>query len=322
MSESPLVTVIIPNYNMGPLLRRLLDSILRQTYPREAFEVIIVDNGSKDDSLNVIAEFAAQAPFAVSVFKKNYRGPAASRGFAASKAKGEILAFIDSDCVATPDWLLAGVRAFSDGAGLVQGMTLPNPQQPRQILEKTITVTKEGPYYETTNIFYRKGAFDAVEGFSPEYEEFGYPFFGEDLDLAWKVKGAGFTSAFAKEALVYHEVFKLTPWQWLIEPRNAMTWPYILKKFPHLRQYMFGKYFLYQATAAFDLLVVGLLLATFCHGAFALLGLPYLLVKLWDDKRFDHLPLKLARTLLALPRAVVIFVVLLYGSIKFRSVLL
>src|SRR5690606_4573406 len=159
LSEFPMVSVIVPTHNRAATLSLLLESLHEQRYPSERMEVIVVHNRSEDGTDAVVQQFAEAAPFPVRYYLKDYRGPMPSRQFGAESAAGEIIAFIDDDCVATPQWLAAGVRAFAPNTGLVQGATIPRPDQPRRFLEKTVEVRRASPYFETCNIFYSREAF-------------------------------------------------------------------------------------------------------------------------------------------------------------------
>jgi glycosyltransferase involved in cell wall biosynthesis len=318
---TPFVTVVIPTRNRRDLLRALLESLQAQTYPADSFEVVVCDNDSDDGTEAMLGELARTTPLALRHVRLPNRGPAVARNHGLGLARGELVAFIDSDCVATPGWLEAAAAAFAPGTGLVQGRTLPNPEQPRHVLEKTIAVTREGPLYETCNIVYRKSAVDAVHGFS-ESEDFAYPLGGEDTDLAWRVKRHGFASAFADRALVHHHVFRISPWRWLPEPWVLLVWPCLTRNVPELRAHLFARYFLFRATAAFDLALLGLLLALAVHGAFACLGLPYLVVRWIECGRFVSPGLRLARIVMGVARSLVIFAALAYGSVRYRSLVL
>ncbi len=173
----PFVTVIIPTFNCASLLKELLESLSVQTYPHQDFEIIVAENGDPAEDLEIISALREHSDQTIRFHKTNFKGPSGSRNFALGLARGEIIAFIDSDCVALPHWLEKGVAAFTGPIGIVQGKTVPNPNHKRHLLEKTVNVTKEGPRYETCNVFYLKRALEKVGFFSPEYEEFGYPFF-------------------------------------------------------------------------------------------------------------------------------------------------
>jgi len=106
LPESPLVSVIISNYNYGHFLREAIDSALSQTYPYT--EVVVVDDGSTDDSRKVIASYKGRV---TPVLKEN--GGYASgcnAGFIASK--GQIIIFLDADDVLLPDTTRSVVAAF------------------------------------------------------------------------------------------------------------------------------------------------------------------------------------------------------------------
>ncbi|MBI5837522.1 MAG: glycosyltransferase [Candidatus Eisenbacteria bacterium] len=316
-TEPPFVTVVVPTHNRRELLERLLDSLAAQAYPSDRFEVLVMDNASSDGTAAMVESRVPGAVHALRLVPQNNRGPALSRHNGLRMARGEIVAFTDSDCTVTPDWIGAGVAAFAPGVGLVQGRTLPNPAQPRHLFERTIEVTRLGPVYETCNIFYRTA--DALEagGFSGSYD-----YFGEDTYLAWRVLRMGRQAVFSPEALVHHEVFRASLRQWLTEPRFAAAWPHMVKTIPELRAHLYHRYFLLRVTAMFDLALVGVALAALAHPVFAALILPYAITRYVECGRHRSPWLRLARILVGLPRALVLFTVLLYGSARHRSLVL
>ena len=103
----PFVSVIVPVRNEESYVADCLRSLLNQDYPWDGFEIIVVDNDSSDRSADVIAQFSVRY-----VFEKK-RGAAAARNAGVRQSKGELLAFIDSDCIAPPDWLSSLVLAFN-----------------------------------------------------------------------------------------------------------------------------------------------------------------------------------------------------------------
>ena len=94
MECDKLVSIIIPVYNVQTYLRECLDSILQQTYKN--FEVILIDDGSKDDSLNLCEEYARKDSRFVVIHKKN-GGVSSARNMGLQFANGEYVTFIDSD---------------------------------------------------------------------------------------------------------------------------------------------------------------------------------------------------------------------------------
>ncbi|HNP61526.1 MAG TPA: glycosyltransferase [Nitrospirales bacterium] len=94
------VSVIVPFYNSERYIQRCVEGLLQQSFPREAYELILIDNNSTDSS----AEKARQYP-GIRLLTEPKQGAYAARNRGLQEAKGEILAFIDADCVPAHDWL-------------------------------------------------------------------------------------------------------------------------------------------------------------------------------------------------------------------------
>ncbi len=94
MRRLPLVSVIIPSYNSEAFITQCLERILEQTYPRERYEVLVVDNAATDHSAEIIKSFP------VKYLYEAQPGPAAARNAGIRAAKGDYLLFIDADCLA------------------------------------------------------------------------------------------------------------------------------------------------------------------------------------------------------------------------------
>lgn len=99
----PLISVIIPIRNSEKTIVNCLQSLTLQGYPN--FELIVVDNNSDDLSLDLVKKFSQQSEIKIQIFFENRVGRAYSRNLGIEKAKGDLIAMIDSDCVAPPDWL-------------------------------------------------------------------------------------------------------------------------------------------------------------------------------------------------------------------------
>lgn len=313
--DLPLVTVIVPTHRRPALLRRLLLSLLTQDWPRDRYEIIVVHNATADATAEVVAEIAAASPVPIAYHATAFSGPGPSRQFGAARARGDILAFIDDDCEATPGWIAAGAAAIAEGHALVQGRTLPHPAQPRRLLEKTVSVTGPTPYFETCNIFYDASVFRAVGGFPAAFVD---RFYAEDTALGWTVRLAGHRTGYAEAALVHHEVFAIGLREWLLTPRTMRHWPFLVREFPALRRELFLGLFLSRLTAAFDLFAAGLLLAPL-HAGFLVLALPYIALRFLDRGRLRHPLHLLARFVFGLPRAAVLAAVLVCASVRARS---
>ncbi len=99
---TPLVSIIIPLYNMEEFIRETMDSILATTYP--ALEVVVVDDGSKDSSLSIVEEYAAKDA-RVKVFTQPNSGACTARNHAIRMANGEFILPVDGDNLITPDFV-------------------------------------------------------------------------------------------------------------------------------------------------------------------------------------------------------------------------
>lgn len=94
-SGSPLVSIVMPCYNAAPHLREAVDSVLRQSY--ENVELIIIDDGSTDDSPTIAAAMTAANPGRIRLLRTQRAGPYPARNFGIGNAGGEFLAFLDAD---------------------------------------------------------------------------------------------------------------------------------------------------------------------------------------------------------------------------------
>jgi GT2 family glycosyltransferase len=192
--------VIVPHLDDLDRLACCLTALDRQSLPRHAFEVIVGDNGSACGIAAVRAIAKGARVIAVAE-----RGAGPARNAAAVLARGDVLAFIDSDCVPHPDWLRAGLAALAH-ADLVGGavdVSVEDPQRPTgpEAFELVFAFdnrryVEELGFSVTANLFTTRAVFDAVGGFRT-----GVP---EDLDWCRRAQAAGYRIAFAEDARVLH----------------------------------------------------------------------------------------------------------------------
>ena len=165
MTAEPVVSVVIPCFGRRDRVRKALLSTFAQDLPKERYEVIVVDSSPDDAVASVARELAGSAPCALRLFRKPPEGPGPSRNLGIAKARGEFIAFMDSDCEAAPGWLRQGLAAFEEGVGIVQGRTLPDPEGRPSLLTWCPTNERESCVYECANLFYRRVALASVPGF-------------------------------------------------------------------------------------------------------------------------------------------------------------
>lgn len=97
------VSIIVPVYNVERYVEKCIRSILDQSY--QNIEIIIVDDGSMDDSYNICADLKKESPDKIELFKKENGGLSSARNFGLSRAKGEYISFVDSDDIISQDFI-------------------------------------------------------------------------------------------------------------------------------------------------------------------------------------------------------------------------
>jgi glycosyltransferase involved in cell wall biosynthesis len=314
-------SVVIPAYGRPRLLEKTVRSALAQDLGAGRFEVIVVDSSLDDENARLVEPWAKESGVPLTLYRKDPEGPGPSRMLGARRARGRIIAFLDSDCQATAGWLRAGLAAFGAGVGIVQGRTLPNPDQPIGIFTRYVRIEAENPRYEGANVFYRRECLAAAgeppADMTPRDER---PTGGEDAVMAWRVKRAGWASTFAAEALVFHEVVPIPVRTWLYEKRMLML-PWLAREVPEMRGEFFLRYFVDLPQACLTLLLAGVILSAWSP-LWLGFAVPYALVRALEPTRTLRGARRVARVFVYLPRDLLTFGLLLRGSIRYRTVLL
>ena len=249
------VSVVMVTKNRRDLLERCLDALAAQTRPAD--EVLVVDNGSTDGTADLLS--ARTTPKGLVVLSGPSDGSVAhARNLAVARAGGDVIAFTDDDCRPRPTWLEALAAGLRDGVDIVQGRTIADPQQELRPLSRTQWTPCEWGGYETCNIAYDRrvlpgggdpaaGPFDldfagnVAAALGPLFAR--YPF-GEDTEMAWRVKRAGAVSRFAACAVVEHHVF---PPDTRLQLRRAFLtagFPLLVQRVPELRRAMLWRRYL------------------------------------------------------------------------------
>lgn len=240
MIDAPAISVVVSTFQRASRLPRLIDALERQDIDQR-FEVVIVDNGSSDETWLTLERLSAGSALDLRPVRLAVnRGPSGGRNAGWRAARGSVIAFTDDDCRPTPEWLgrLSGPLCTVD---IAQGTTLPDPEHESRwgAFSRSVEITGEDGFYETCNIAYRREWLERLGGFDESFR-----LTGEDTDLAWRARKAGARTTFVDDAVVYHEV---SASDWRSHVRDKFRWgdvPLTVKRHPHLRTEIYaGRWF-------------------------------------------------------------------------------
>ncbi len=205
IEKSVFVSVIVPVYNNIKPLETCLHSLQNQTYSKECYEVIVVDNASQEDISSVANQFSQ-----VTLAYESKPGSYAARNKGISLAKGEILAFTDSDCIPAENWIEKGVEKLLQvhNCGLVAGkieLFFQIPDQPTAIefydaitsLNQKQHVNKD-KFGATANMFTFASRFKNVGLFNDELKS------GGDMEWGQRVSSQGYKVIYTEEVCIKH----------------------------------------------------------------------------------------------------------------------
>jgi GT2 family glycosyltransferase len=202
--ELPLISVIIPHLNQPDALRACLRSLDAQSLDRSQFEVVVVDNGSSSSPEPVVAEHPGAR-----LLEEAEPGPGPARNRGAREANGSILAFIDADCRAHPDWLRAARRALqSSDEDTVLGGDVQIWRSDTNVWTSIEAYESIFSYDQKAHIERRKfsGTGNLVLRRST-FEKVG-PFRGitvaEDVDWGQRAAAAGIGLRYVQDMIVFH----------------------------------------------------------------------------------------------------------------------
>ncbi len=176
-----MISIIIPAFNEEECLPQCLDSIFNLEYPREKFEVIVIDNGSTDRTREIAASYD------VLLLQDSTKNVSGLRNLGARHAKGEILAFVDADCVVARDWLVNAEKYFGDLSVAAWGGPPGVPenstwvQRAWSVLRQNQQPVEFVEWLGAINFFVRKCLFNKVGGFDESLITC------EDVDLSYRL---------------------------------------------------------------------------------------------------------------------------------------
>lgn len=180
-----MVSIIIPAYNEEKLLPDCLDSLLGVDYPADKMEIIVVDNGSSDRTRTIAESYGAV------VLRDDKRTVSGLRNMGAEAARGEILAFVDADCMVARRWLEAASKYYDDRNVSVWGAApgLPGDatwvQSTWIIIRGNSETVQAVSWLESMNLFARRDTFRKAGGFNEALHTC------EDVDFCYRMAHYG-----------------------------------------------------------------------------------------------------------------------------------
>lgn len=189
----PFVSIIIPAFNEEAYISECLNALADQTYPKDRYEVIVVDNGSIDRTKTIASKFGV-------ILLDKERGPVgAVRNFGATEAKGDIFAFLDADCVAPTDWIERGVSLLTGTEKSVFGGGYKIRKEPYWMEKFWLLEDSELPKdLLGGSIFITRSAFFEVGMFNESITS------GEDTKLSESLREAGYSVLMSDYLSVVH----------------------------------------------------------------------------------------------------------------------
>lgn len=200
--SQPFVSVIVPVCNGASCIAKNIESLLAQTYPKDRFEIIVVDNGSTDGTEEIVKKYPA-----LFLQENKIRTSYAARNKGLAHACGDIVAFTDADCVARRDWISWGVASLLENtAGIVGGkisFTFSQKPTAAELTDSIINLHNESSVARhraarTANLFAWKKVFGEIGFFDARQKS------GGDMELTGRAARKGCVVAYSGRAVVDH----------------------------------------------------------------------------------------------------------------------
>lgn len=203
----PSFSIIIPTHNRPQQLRQCLEAVVRLDYPKERFEVIVVDDGSELAPAGVIKSFTDSLQIALLI--QPNAGPASARNYGAQEASGDFLAFTDDDCQPEPNWLRAFAEVLSREPGCLAGGRTINELSNNPFSEASQIIVdivyrhynqqpQAATFFASNNMAIARDGFYKLNGFDNAFRT------SEDRDFCARWLQIGGRMVYVADALIGH----------------------------------------------------------------------------------------------------------------------
>lgn len=200
--ENPCISVIIPAFNSRSTLGQAIEACLRQDYPKDRLEVIVVDDGSTDDT----KEIAGHYPVIYIYQKKG--GPGAARNAGWKRARGEMIFFTDADCIPEKNCLAImhksicdkRVDAVAGSYGIKNTEYITARCIHAEIMFRHLRMPDYINSFGTYNVLIKKSVLEDLSGFNEDYLTSS----AEDSELSYRMLKRGYKVYFERKSIVFH----------------------------------------------------------------------------------------------------------------------
>ena len=199
-------SVIICTYNRAPLLKRTLESLARQTISPDRYELIVVDDGSQDDTAGVCDMARNKMPDLKYIYTGENYGSARSRNLGIQKASGYYILFTDDDCIPEEDWIEKMIDALRHEpivAGAVKSAYYNYYKLCHNIAEfHAVMPGEKRDYIEFiagANMGFQRPVLEEFQGFQEDNR------YAEDMEFILRARQKGYHPFFARNAVVIHD---------------------------------------------------------------------------------------------------------------------
>jgi len=201
-----MISIIIPMFNAEKTIIQTLKGLEDQM--ESDFEVVIVDDGSTDDSSKLVTKFKNQSELTIKLLHQKNSGPAKARNLGVEHSEGDIILFLDSDCIPPENWVEEMVKPLNKKiVGCNCGYRVKNKESLiARYIDYEIAKRHEklmGRSIDTIGTYsasFMKNVFEKIGGFDTKYRAAS----GEDFDFAFNTKKMGYDLVFTDKTFVYH----------------------------------------------------------------------------------------------------------------------
>ena len=228
----PTVSVVVPTFNRGARLSRCLDSLVNQTYPKDRYNIIIVNDGSHDTTEDVLREYEKKATCGFIWITQENQGIAGATNTGIARSNADVICFTGDDCIAESDWITHLIRGFTDDSvGAVGGRIesyQPLTSLQRYVEDSGILNQKRFMLHNkllSGNAAYRRRILADIHGFDNLLVAC------VDADVSIKTQLLGYKLQYVPDAVVYHDHPDTLKGLWYRSFRNGKGLVQLHKKY-------------------------------------------------------------------------------------------